>query len=214
MSTENLPGPSPLATSEAWSLIPGAVVSHLAVEVKDQTNGQSVLRADSEPHPTTSGTEAVVEPARDRPKREVPDKAIDSLTSAQCLSLLAGQHFGRLAFIDTVGVLPLITPVNYLLDEGSVVFRTDPGSKFTAAILGAPVAFEIDGLDQHNRVGWSVVVRGHAHQITDTTELARLRETPLVPWGPGAKPHYVRVVARQVTGRKISRSNFPSNWLG
>lgn len=97
--------------------------------------------------------------------------------------------------------------MNYLFADGSVVFRTDPGSKFTAAILGAPVAFEIDGLDEHSRVGWSVVVRGHAQQVTDPAELARLHQTPLVSWAPGAKPHYVRVSANQVTGRRITRSN-------
>ena len=39
----------------------------------------------------------------------------------------------------------MITPVNYVLDGGTVTFRTDAGSKLSAALQGAAVAFEVDG---------------------------------------------------------------------
>jgi hypothetical protein len=42
------------------------------------------------------------------------------------------------------------------------VIRTDAGSKLAAALRGAPVAFEVDGVDETHQVGWSVVVRGRA----------------------------------------------------
>ena len=113
-----------------------------------------------------------------------PDTVITMLSVEACTDLLAEHHFGRLAFLDTVGTLPMVTPVNYLVDHGSVVFRTDPGSKFTAAVVGAAVAFEIDGVDQHVGVGWSVVVRGHAEHVTDAGDIARLRDTR---WCPGPR---------------------------
>jgi nitroimidazol reductase NimA-like FMN-containing flavoprotein (pyridoxamine 5'-phosphate oxidase superfamily) len=131
-------------------------------------------------------------------------KRFETLTRLECLDLLRENHLGRLAFLERVGVVPLITPVNYLLDQDTVVFRTDPGSKLVAAVRGAPVAFEIDGAEEGDRVGWSVIVRGHAVEVTDETERERLSHGSLESWAPGPKSHYVRVVPGPITGRRIS----------
>jgi nitroimidazol reductase NimA-like FMN-containing flavoprotein (pyridoxamine 5'-phosphate oxidase superfamily) len=139
---------------------------------------------------------------------------IQEIATQECLELLGQRHLGRLAFADTASDMPLITPVNYVLDAGTVMFRTDAGSKLDAAIRGAPVAFEVDGLDERRRIGWSVVVRGHVQEVTDPTELSRLHHAPLLPWAPGAKAHYVRIVAQEVTGRRIGLTELPSNWWG
>lgn len=144
----------------------------------------------------------------------MPASRIQDISAQECLDLLDQHHVGRLAFLDTVGLLPLIIPVNYILDDDTVVFRTDPGAKLTAAIHGAPVAFEVDGLDPQQQVGWSVVARGRAAEVTDPAELTRLREGPLVPWAPGAKSHYVRVHHGPISGRRISVADLPSNWWG
>lgn len=71
--------------------------------------------------------------------------------------------------------------------------RTDAGSKLAAAIRSAPVAFEVDGVDQDRQIGWNVVVRGRAEEVTDPIKLAELRWTPLVAWHTSANPRYVRV---------------------
>jgi nitroimidazol reductase NimA-like FMN-containing flavoprotein (pyridoxamine 5'-phosphate oxidase superfamily) len=145
----------------------------------------------------------------------MPNKQVEILTTAECWELLDRHHFGRLAFVDSVGVLPSIIPINYLLGDGDkVVFRTDAGSKLAAAIRRAPVAFEVDGVDEHRRTGWSVLVRGRAAEISDEVQLAQLRETPLLAWAPGAKEHYVRINASKVSGRRISIAELPSNWWG
>lgn len=144
----------------------------------------------------------------------MPDKRFENLTTPECLELLDRHHFGRLAFVDSVGVLPSIIPINYLLADATVVFRTDAGSKLAAAVRRAPVAFEIDGVDEHRQTGWSVVVRGRAEEITDEEQLAQLRQTPLLAWAPGVKERYVRINTSQVSGRRISIANLPSNWWG
>ena len=142
------------------------------------------------------------------------NKRVDRLTTAQCRELLDRHHFGRLGFIDSVGVLPSIIPVNYLLDEDKVVIRTDAGSKLNAALRGAPVAFEVDSVDETHEVGWSVVVRGRAEEVTDEDKLAELRHTPLLAWHPAPKARYVRINASQVSGRRIRVADIPSNWWG
>ena len=113
------------------------------------------------------------------------EKQIDPLTSAECLEILGHHTFGRLAFMDHVGVLPMILPVNYVLHADLVTFRTGPGSKLGTALRGEPGAFEVDGLNSADKTGWSVVVRGHAEVVTDSLELASLWETRLQPWAPG-----------------------------
>lgn len=142
------------------------------------------------------------------------DVELEVLSAPECRSLLEQHHFGRLAYLDSVGVMPMIIPVNYLLHADQVVFRTDPGSKLTAAVRGTPVAFQIDGIDEQRRVGWSVLVRGHLEEVTEPGELERLRRSPLVPWAPGDKSHYLRVLPGKISGRRISVAHLPSNWLG
>lgn len=140
------------------------------------------------------------------------DERWNAMTVTECRALLARHRVGRVAVVD--GDLPMVVPVNFVLDGDEVVFRTGRGSKLDAALQGAGVAFEIDGFDERNRTGWSVLVRGYARQVTDRDERSRLQELPLVPWAPGEKPHYVRIRAAQVTGRRISLPDLPSDSWG
>lgn len=139
---------------------------------------------------------------------------LTELTRAQCVALLGEHDFGRLAFVAMVGVVPQITPVNYLFDQDAVIFRSDPGSKLTAAVRDAPVAFEIDGIDDDKHTGWSVVITGHAREVIAAPELNRLRGTHFASWAPGAKTHFVRISLQRVTGRRIKLAEPPSNWFG
>lgn len=140
------------------------------------------------------------------------DPRWQELTERECRSLLAGAHLGRIAVVESGR--PLIFPVNYVLDGTDVVFRTDSGSKLYAAALGEQVAFEVDGINPADRTGWSVLIRGAAEYVTDPGRLNKLRSLPLVPWAPGAKPHYVRINSGQVSGRRISVADLPSTWWG
>ena len=142
----------------------------------------------------------------------MPHDRWHELSNDECQAFLAGSHLGRVALVE--GGRPLILPVNYVLDDAAVVFRTDEGSKLDAAVRGAPVAFEVDGVNRERQTGWSVLIRGQAEYVTDPTDLERLRRLPLVPWAPGAKPHYVRVRPEEVTGRRISVADLPFNWWG
>ena len=142
------------------------------------------------------------------------NERVETLTVAECRELLTRHHFGRFGFVDSVGVLPSIIPVNYLLDNDRIVIRTDAGSKLAAALRGAPVAFEVDGVDRDHQVGWSVVVRGRAEEITDDDKLAELRQTPLLAWHPRAKPRYIRINPSQVIGRRIKIADLPRDWWG
>lgn len=139
-------------------------------------------------------------------------REIDELSRAECLDLLTRSHLGRLAFVDRVGLFPIIVPVNYLVHDGSVVFRTGTGAKLAAAVRGADVAFEVDQADDLERTGWSVLVRGTAEEIVDPDELAELEHRHLQPQAPGDKRHYVRVDIDLVSGRRIDLDDGAGAW--
>jgi nitroimidazol reductase NimA-like FMN-containing flavoprotein (pyridoxamine 5'-phosphate oxidase superfamily) len=116
------------------------------------------------------------------------------------LELLATQELGRLAVV--FGDEPLIFPINYALHSGSVVFRTDPGTKLVAA-GDRLVAFEVDGADAPHREGWSVIVRGTAREVRNAAQVRELDRLPLRPWAPGDKGRWVRLDERAITGRRV-----------
>jgi nitroimidazol reductase NimA-like FMN-containing flavoprotein (pyridoxamine 5'-phosphate oxidase superfamily) len=134
------------------------------------------------------------------------------LTRDECFSLLGGQHLGRVVLVDDRG--PIALPVNFVLDQHTVLFRTDEGTKLDVAVRRGRVAFQIDGVNEATRTGWSVLVRGEAKEVTDPDELVLVRRLPLYPWAPGAKGHYIRILPTSLTGRRIALPEAPSNWWG
>ncbi|HUF33338.1 MAG TPA: pyridoxamine 5'-phosphate oxidase family protein [Acidimicrobiales bacterium] len=120
----------------------------------------------------------------------------------ECLRLLASRQVGRLGVVD--GRRPLIFPVNYVVAGEEIVFRTDPGTKLTAA-LRANVALQIDEVNEEERTGWSVLVSGRAEEIDSfRNEAVRaLLDLPVRPWSAGSKAHWVRIVTESVTGRRL-----------
>ena len=126
------------------------------------------------------------------------------LSREECLRLLASRSFGRLA-VSMGERAPVLRPVNYLFDEASrsVVFRTAVGSGFHALVRSAEATFEIDGVEEHARTGWSVIMSGMADEVTDPGEISRLDGLALDSWAPGDKAHWMRIRALTVSGRRI-----------
>lgn len=110
----------------------------------------------------------------------------------ECWALLRSTPVGRLAVI--MANNPEIFPVNHIVDHGTVVFRTDKGTKLAGVTLHPVVAFEADGYDAESGTAWSVVVKGRAEQVHDRVELMQTLFLPLSPWHQGQKPYFVRIV--------------------
>jgi nitroimidazol reductase NimA-like FMN-containing flavoprotein (pyridoxamine 5'-phosphate oxidase superfamily) len=123
------------------------------------------------------------------------------LTRDECLRLMGSVPVGRIVY--TRQALPAVELVNFVLDHGDIVFRTDAGGKLGAAVRGSVVAFEVDSLDFERHTGWSVTVVGQCQPVTDSQELMRLRETELTPWAPGEREHFVRIPPTIVNGRQF-----------
>src|SRR5262245_25415401 len=134
-------------------------------------------------------------------------RQLAELDRDECVELLAVTRFGRLAVSPPDwGTPPVIRPVTYVFDRSSqsIVFRSARGSKFTALLLSGQAAFEIDGIEPASGTGWSVIVLGPIEEIRQTTEINRLERLELRPWAPGDKPHWIRIRADVVSGRRIT----------
>jgi nitroimidazol reductase NimA-like FMN-containing flavoprotein (pyridoxamine 5'-phosphate oxidase superfamily) len=124
------------------------------------------------------------------------------LSHDECWDLLNQAAVGRLA-VDIAGK-PDIFPINFVVDNHSIVFRSGPGTKLAAAALLHHVAFEIDGYEPRARTAWSVVVKGRGHQIERMDEVFAAEDLPLFPWVAFPKPDFVRITALEVTGRRFN----------
>lgn len=134
---------------------------------------------------------------------------LQELGPEDCYRLLSTHNIGRLGVNGEQ--YPLIFPVNYALDHDVVVIRTNPGLKLTAADH-ANVAFEVDDIDPIRRVGWSVLVRGLAEELTSEHRkdlIERTKAAGVEPWAPGEHGHWMRIVPHMVTGRVIVPGELP-----
>ena len=133
---------------------------------------------------------------------ETDPSGLGILSEAECLERMKASQVGRLAVV--VDERPLVFPVNYVLDAGRIVVRSDQGTLLRGASFRF-VAFEIDGYDAEGRSGWSVMVQGMGHDITDNIDETseHLQTVQVVPWAPGAKLHLLRIDPDTITGRQF-----------
>jgi uncharacterized protein len=128
--------------------------------------------------------------------------ALERLSGHECLRLMASVPVGRIVY--TRQALPAVELVNFALDGGDIVIRTDPSGKLAAATHGAVVAFETDDVDVARQRGWSVTAIGRSREVTDPDDIARLREFGLQPWAPGEREHFIRITPGILNGRRLA----------
>ncbi len=126
--------------------------------------------------------------------------ALTQLSRDDCLRLLASVPVGRIIY--TRRALPAVELVNFALDHGDIVIRTDRGGKLAAA-RGAVVAFEADCLDAAHQAGWSVTAIGPSREVTDPEDIGRLQKMGLSSWAPGTREHFIRISPVMLNGRRL-----------
>src|SRR3954464_3237747 len=126
---------------------------------------------------------------------------LEVLTDEESRALLAAGGVGRVAV--TADALPVIAPVNYVLDGSSIVFRTKRDGMLSRACDDAVIAFEIDDLAADGSGGWSVHVVGIASLVSDS-EHVRLLGLQLVTAAGDERDQFVRMRMGLVHGQRIS----------
>ncbi|OBB37325.1 MULTISPECIES: pyridoxamine 5'-phosphate oxidase family protein [unclassified Mycobacterium] len=134
-----------------------------------------------------------------------PTRPIEILSESECWNLMSASSLGRL--VTSVGGEPEIFPVNFVIQNRTVLFRTAEGTKLSSAVINKNVLFEAD---DHNAVeGWSVVIRGLARTLRTDDEIDEAERAQLLPWTATVKPHYVRIRPLRVTGRRFHFGSEP-----
>jgi nitroimidazol reductase NimA-like FMN-containing flavoprotein (pyridoxamine 5'-phosphate oxidase superfamily) len=120
------------------------------------------------------------------------------MSAEECAGRLGSIDLGRIAWVHDGA--PQLLPVTFAMHDGSVVFRTRPGSAMAAQLPGSPVAFEVDSADFANLVGWSVVVTGTCRPAA--AELS----SRMTPWADGERSAVFRIDAEAMTGRRLHQA--------
>jgi uncharacterized protein len=137
------------------------------------------------------------------PKPPRPGDLI-ALERDACVEHLEQAPYVRIGFV--VDGDPMVLPVNHLLYEGAIYFRTAPGSKLGSAAAGHNVVIEADEGDEQRRIGWSVVAKGRASIVLDEAEIEALLAQPFEPWAlPDNRSFWIRVDVQDLEGRRIIR---------
>jgi hypothetical protein len=127
---------------------------------------------------------------------------VQRLSREECLQLLASRRVGRFAHVESARALAVV-PVNYAVQpDGSVLFRTGPGPKLSAAERQDVVAFEVDDIDEDHHTGWSVLVTGRAHRLSHA-EAHKVVDLPQ-PWANGPRYQFVLIEPTRIEGRRLT----------
>jgi nitroimidazol reductase NimA-like FMN-containing flavoprotein (pyridoxamine 5'-phosphate oxidase superfamily) len=119
---------------------------------------------------------------------------------AECWELLGSVPVGRLAMNSPEGLL--VIPVNFVVAEQAVVFRTaESGLLGGAADWGRDVAFQADRIEEALRWGWSVLVQGQMRRVPD--DEAGVLLAAVTPWAAGERHVVGRILADRISGRRI-----------
>lgn len=130
----------------------------------------------------------------------VETEPITVLTADESWQLISAMSLGRL--VTVVAGRPEIFPVNFVVQRGSVLFRTAEGTKLFSAVANNQVLFEAD--DHNVANGWSVVIRGTAHMLTTTDEIHDAERAGLYPWVATQKLRFVRITPSEISGRRFT----------
>ena len=131
------------------------------------------------------------------------------IPTEECYRLLATHEIGRIGVV--AEHYPLILPVNYAVDGTTIVIRTGHGVIQRSA-EHANVTFQVDEIDRSTRSGWTVLVRGQAEEVTGAHRaelVARTEATGVQPWAPGDRGSWLRLIAHEVSGRRIVPGELP-----
>lgn len=130
-----------------------------------------------------------------------PDDPSEPLSVEECLRLLATVPVGRVVF--TQHALPAAYPVNFTTLPDGVAFRTRAGGGLDLAVRGSVVGFQADAYDPDRRSGWSVLVVGHAEEVTDPEVVRSVEHAAGPSWAGGRRERLLKVRHERVTGRRV-----------
>lgn len=132
------------------------------------------------------------------------------LSQDEALELMGSQQLGRL--VVHLGDELELFPVNFVVSEGKIFFRTAEGTKLFSLEMDQRVLFEAD--DYGTDEAWSVVVKGSARRLESNEEIQQADQLPLRPWLPTLKYNFVEITPAEVSGRRFELGEEPERYQG
>jgi len=124
---------------------------------------------------------------------------VATLVAYDCWGLLEEAEVARVAWQGADSIR--LVPVNYVVADGGLWFRTDRESALARECGGQQLVVEVDHVDPVKASAWSVVVVG-------TPELIDVADAPdmlgeMRVWAGGPHSTFIRVEPVNVTGRRV-----------
>jgi nitroimidazol reductase NimA-like FMN-containing flavoprotein (pyridoxamine 5'-phosphate oxidase superfamily) len=132
-------------------------------------------------------------------------RGFELLDEGECRRLLGLNEIGRVSL--SIGALPAIFPVNYMIDRDSSVFRTATGTQLAEATGRGVVAFESGYIHPSGESGWSVMVVGVPIEVTDAATRSRLSLGQPTHWTFSEEDRLFRLATDLVSGTRIYRDH-------
>lgn len=126
-----------------------------------------------------------------------------ALSHVECWEVLSDSGIGHLAVrSQPVGVD--VAPINYLIANRQLFFRSGRGTKLEDLMQHPHVAVQVE---RHRDGRWfSVVLKGEAVLLTSDEDIERSGIGQFMPTQGGDKANYVRIVPDAITGITFTAS--------
>jgi len=134
------------------------------------------------------------------------DLVVRHLDEQECWDRVADAPYGRLALCLVDGVD--IVPINAVLSQGDLYFRSEPGAKLDALADGARIAYDVDGSDDDT--AYSVVVTGTAERLDRQADIAAADQLLPAAGRATLTSSWVRIRPSAVSGRAFRRVPEPT----
>lgn len=126
----------------------------------------------------------------------------EDLSETKCWALLSTKQTGRFGFLREGSVQ--IYPVNYLVQNGGIYFRTREDGDIGNVLPLGDCAFQVDEVRSEAMAGWSVLANGTAEIVRDDALLTELwGRSAQEPWAGGSRTTFVQIQTSKISGRSV-----------
>lgn len=123
------------------------------------------------------------------------------LTREQCSAHLSSRGIGRVSL--SIGAMPVIIPVVYLVDDDSVLFQAPLDRSFADACDGSVIAFEVDDMSTSAGHGmWSVHAVGMGSRL-DEREHLHVQSLGAGTFATSRVDQIVRLPTQRLSGHEL-----------
>ncbi|MFN8052608.1 MAG: pyridoxamine 5'-phosphate oxidase family protein [Acidimicrobiales bacterium] len=128
------------------------------------------------------------------------EPGFEAFDEATCLRLLEVGGVGRVGL--SVGSLPVIYPVTFVLADRTIVFPSEPGDKTKAAAKGSVACLQVDQFDPSGRAGWSILATGRL-SLAEPDRAADYERLPTRAWSLAGPAHWIEMPIELLSGCSV-----------